>query len=247
MKLERLEEMFFAIWCLVMPVTSVLLVPSIQGTVPAYMMAFASIVFVSMRSFADRATLMRYLGSAVLIALLWTVLLCGSQLGHLLSSRVDFGGMYMIDMDSPQVLFRPTIFTQTLYLAACSMIALYFRFFFREEWMKYIAWGAWLLAIYAIYEWSYYLVFQTPGDFLVNRTFNDGAHSGSWSQGISVGPFSLLRVKSTLESGVLFRGSPSLSIVCDRYGQAVAVHRALRGIDPVDIDLCVPGLAWPRS
>src|SRR5699024_12013077 len=36
-------DIFFKCWALVLPVTSVLIFPSIQGTTPAYMMAFLSI------------------------------------------------------------------------------------------------------------------------------------------------------------------------------------------------------------
>jgi hypothetical protein len=89
------------------------------------------------------------------------------------------------------------LFTQTLYLAACLCIALFFRFFFRPEWMRYVLWGAWFLAIYGIYEWLFFLVFQQPGDFLGNRTYGEDLHTGSWSQSIQFGPFNLLRIKST--------------------------------------------------
>jgi len=40
---SNLEEAFMAMWCLVMPVTSVLVVPSIQGTTLAYIFAFLSL------------------------------------------------------------------------------------------------------------------------------------------------------------------------------------------------------------
>ena len=63
--------------------------------------------------------------------------------------------------------------------------------------MRYVFWGAWFLAIYGIYEWIFYLVFHQPGDFIVNRSYGDGLHTASWSQAIQLGPFSLLRIKST--------------------------------------------------
>ena len=37
---------FMPLWCLVMPLTSFLLIPSVQGTIPAYMLAFVSAFFV---------------------------------------------------------------------------------------------------------------------------------------------------------------------------------------------------------
>ena len=53
----------------------------------------------------------------------------------------------LIRPDDTRVLFRPALFTQTLYLGACICIALILRFFFREEWMRYVLWGAWFLAL----------------------------------------------------------------------------------------------------
>jgi hypothetical protein len=87
------------------------------------------------------------------------------------------------------------MFTQTLYLGACICIALFFRFFFREEWVRYVLWGAWFLALYGIYEWIFFFVFGRPGDFIANRMYGD--HPGSWSQTIQVGPLTLLRIIST--------------------------------------------------
>jgi len=63
--------------------------------------------------------------------------------------------------------------------------------------MRYVLWGGWFLALYGIYEWLFFLLFQQTGDFLANRTYGEEAHTGSWSQVIVVGPFNLLRIKST--------------------------------------------------
>jgi hypothetical protein len=180
-----------------MPVTSFLLIPSVQGTLPAYMLAFASAFFVMLSHEDGRSSIQRtrYLKIALLMAGIWLLLLCGSQLGHLVSNRHDFGDTFLIDSEDTTVVLRKGLFTQSLYLAACLCIALFFRFFFRAEWMRYVLWGGWFLAIYGIYEWLFFLIFHHPGDFIVNRKY--GEHTGSWSQVIQVGSFSLLRIKST--------------------------------------------------
>ena len=105
--------------------------------------------------------------------------------------------MFLIEPNDTRVAFRKTLLTQSLYLAACLCIALFFRFFFREDWMRYVLWGGWFLAIYGIYEWLFFLIFKQPGDFLVNRTYGEELHTASWSQEIQIGPFDLLRIKST--------------------------------------------------
>jgi hypothetical protein len=197
--MKGLPSWFMPLWCVLMPLTSFLLIPSAQGTIPAYMLAFASAFFVMIsrndgRSSAQRS---RYLAVALAVAGIWLLLFCGSQMGHLLSNRHDFGDLSLINADDTRVVFRSALFTQTLYLAACVCIALFFRFFFRPEWMRYVLWGGWFLAIYGIYEWLFFLIFKRPGDFIVNRTYGTDLHTGSWSQVIQVGSLSLLRIKST--------------------------------------------------
>jgi len=197
--MKGLPRWFMPLWCTVMPITSFVLVPSMQGTLPAYLLAFASAFFVLLsRDFEQSAVQRnRYFTAALLVAGMWVLLFCGSQLGHLLSNRHDFGDMNLINPDDTRVVFRSTLFTQTLYLAACLCIVLFFRFFFRAEWIHYVLWGGWFLALYGIYEWLYFLVFHQPGDFIVNRTTGANLHTGSWSQIIQVGSLSLLRIKST--------------------------------------------------
>jgi hypothetical protein len=188
---------FVALWCTLMPLTSFLVIPSVQGTIPAYLMAFASLALIIMggetSSFVAQRN--RYLSIAFLCVGIWLLLLCGSQIGHLLSDRHGFGDLSLIKQEDVRVVFRPALFTQTLYLIACICTALFFRFFFREEWMRYVFWGAWFLALYGIYEWLFFLVFQQPGDFIANRMYGD--HPGSWSQTMQIGPLTLLRIKST--------------------------------------------------
>jgi hypothetical protein len=197
--MKGVPNWYMALWCLLMPVTSLLMIPAIQGTIPAYFLAFISVLFVILGRNDGEANVqrIRYITIALVVGGIWLLLLSGSQLGHLFSDRRDFGDMFLNDPGNPKVVLRSTLFTQSLYLAACLCIALFFRFFFRAEWMRYVLWGGWLLAIYGIYEWLYFLVFQQPGDFIANRTYGEAAHTGSWSQVIGIGPFSLLRIKST--------------------------------------------------
>jgi hypothetical protein len=197
--MKALLDWFMALWCVLMPLTSCLLIPSAQGTIPAYMLAFASAFLVILSRDGGQASIQRtrYFKVALIMAGIWLLLLCGSQLGHLVSNRRDFGDMFLNNPTDTRVAFRGVLFTQSLYLAACLCIALFFRFFFRAEWMRYVLWGGWFLAIYGIYEWLYFLIFHQPGDFIANRTYGEFEHTGSWSQAIEFGPLTLLRIKST--------------------------------------------------
>jgi hypothetical protein len=197
--MKGVPNWFIVLWCLLMPLTSFLMLPSAQGTIPAYVLAFVSVGFVILsRNDAQPCyQRTRYFTIAILMAAIWLLLFCGSQLGHMVSNRHSFGDMFLNNPSDTRVAFRSVLYTQSLYLAACLFIALFFRFFFRAEWMRYVLWGGWFLAIYGIYEWLFFLIFQQPGDFLANRTYGEGLHTASWSQAIQLGPLNLLRIKST--------------------------------------------------
>jgi hypothetical protein len=197
--MKGVPNWFMAFWCILMPLTSFLIIPSQQGTIPAYVLAFISVFFVILSRTEGQpdSQRIRYCTIILLVAGIWVLLLCGSQIGHLLSNRHDFGDLFLNNQSDTRVVMRSVIFTQSLYLAACLCIALFFRFFFRAEWMRYVLWGGWFLAGYGIYEWLYFLIFKQTGDFIANRTYGEGLRTGSWSQFIQVGPFSLLRIKST--------------------------------------------------
>jgi hypothetical protein len=200
---SKCEEPFVAIWCLVMPVTSLLVVPSIQGTTPAYILAFLSLIFVLVRVKAEGLNQRNraYFCFLLLASLVWLALLIGSQAGHILDNRRDFSGAFLINDLDDKILFRTALFTQSIYLAACLLIFLYFRFYFRDEWMKYVLLGGFLMAAYGLYEWTFFLVFKHPGDFVANRIYGED-HPGSWSQTVDFAGLSLLRIKS-------FFGEPS--------------------------------------
>ena len=127
--------------------------------------------------------------------------------------------MVMNSPEDTRVVLRSVTYTQSLYLAACLAIALFFRFFFRPQWMIYVLWGAWFLAIYGIYEWLYFLIFQQPGDFIANRTYGESMHHEE------VGPRSfqswdllaLLRIKSTFGELLPFSPRRSFPIYFLRY------------------------------
>jgi hypothetical protein len=202
--LNKLEEGFVALWCLLMPVTSLLVIPSIKGTTLAYIFAFLSPVFVlfKLKTEGLNQKNRQYVNLLVIVALIWLALLVGSQAGHLIDDRKDFTGAFLINGDlDDKVLFRSALFTQSLYFAACVLIFLYFRYYFRDEWMKYVLLGGYLMAAYGVYEWIYFLIFKQPGDFIANRIYGED-HPGSWSQSVDFAGLELIRIKS-------FFGEPS--------------------------------------
>ena len=123
------------------------------------------------------------------------------------------------------MVFRSALFTQSLYLAACVCIALFFRFFFRAEWMRYVLWGGWFLAIYGIYEWLFFLIFKQPGDFIVNRTYGD-AHGKlvAGNPGRTIQP--VAHKIHVWRAFLVFRGGHPLYISCSAIQAEMALCSA---------------------
>jgi hypothetical protein len=220
--MRKLEECFIAFWCVVMPVTSFVVIPAVPGTIPAYLLALASTGFVAARlmSGAIEGRVFGYFKILFSIVILWALLLAGSQLGHILNNRHDFGDVSMVAPTDSAVLFRVELFTQSMYFFACVLIALYFRFFFQPHMMRYVFWGGYLMACYGIYEWLFFLVFKESGDFLGNRVYamgTDDSHTGSWSQDIDFAGIDLLRIKSTFGEPSFFAAAviPYLFLAMD--------------------------------
>jgi hypothetical protein len=123
--------------------------PLLTGSIPAYIFAFLSLLFVLVRIKAEglNGINSRYLYLLFLVGFLWLALLAASQLGHIIDNRRDFKAAYLVNNNNNTTIpFRSTLFTQSLYFAACVLIFLYFRFYFRDEWMKYVFIGGFLMA-----------------------------------------------------------------------------------------------------
>jgi hypothetical protein len=183
-------DAYFAVWAFVMPVTTFLIVPRIQGTTPANVMALLSL---GVWGFSKR-----YLQSGLIIAAAFFTFYIIGQAGLLANGVISLKQLEVIEPWPRSPVFRRTTVTQGLYFLACLATFLFVRVHFRRRWMPYIFAGAWFLAIYGMYEWLFFFIFKRPGDFLGNRVFEmaDETHSGSWSQTVVVGSMTLLRVKS---------------------------------------------------
>ncbi|MDR8392617.1 hypothetical protein NC796_15785 [Aliifodinibius sp. S!AR15-10] len=194
---------FFKIWALVLPVTSVLVFPSVQGTTPAYIMAFLSLPVILFS--AQIREIRRYLFIVMLISIGYILLNVVSQFFLSLYGHLDLSSLPMVEslQFSDALLLRSTLFTQTLYLAASLMTFLFVWHWYRPEWDHYIFAGILLLVAYGFYEVVYYWLTGTSGDFLTNRVFNE-RHPGSLSQTIEISGIKTLRMKSLTGEASMF-------------------------------------------
>jgi hypothetical protein len=190
-KLDR----FFALWALVLPITSIVVVPGIQGTTPGYLMAFLSLPLALIFRPKPAARLVH---AGILFTAAFIVLTMLAQAGLVLSDNVDISELRLVNAFDGKVFLRHSLFTQSLYLLAGIFTFVFTRTFYRPSWNRFILLGAVILAVYGLYEFAFYLLFHESGDFLSNRTFDagSGAKSGSLFQTFTVAEISIMRLKS---------------------------------------------------
>src|SRR5260221_14148529 len=110
--MKGLPSWFMALWCVLMPLTSFLLIPSAQGTIPAYMLAFVSACFVIVGRDSGQANIQRrlYFTVALLVAGVWLRVFFGGQPGDFLLHRGVFGRLFLNNPDDRYVVVRAGLF-----------------------------------------------------------------------------------------------------------------------------------------
>lgn len=192
---EKGIDKYFFLWAMVLPITSVLVIPSIQGTTLAFMLAFMSLALVPfIAKYKVRVNKFYYTFIGILLVFVFINL--SSQLSLSFSGFDNFSNVILIDPFNNQTLFKSSMFTQSLYMVAAFATFAFVRVFYNKRWNKGILIGATILAVYGIYEVVFFFATGTSGDFLTNRTFGDGDVLGSAFQKMQIGSLTLLRLKS---------------------------------------------------
>jgi len=191
---NKIFDAYFALWGLVLPITSVLVIPSIQGTTLGYLLALFAIIIVPSVS---KVKGQKYLLNIASTSFLFVSFILVSQCSLIFLPPLNFDQLRLVNPNDHSVFLRTTLFTQSLYLLAGVSTFSFIRNFYTSKWDRFIFQGAMLLGIYGIYEVVFYQIFHMNGDFLSNRVFGEGElGSGSLFQTMAVGSFEIQRLKS---------------------------------------------------
>lgn len=189
---------YFYLWALVLPVTSFLLIPSIQGTTMGYTMAFLSIVFVFVKATTHtelKPAFNKQVQQLLLFLLAYAICNLIAQTGLLINQTIDFTQVRLVEDRDTGYAFKNSLITQSIYLFAAVLTFIFVKTFYNPSWNQYILAGAVLLAAYGMYEWIYFQLFHRNGDFITNRVFN-GHVSGSLFQTTKMFGLEVMRLKS---------------------------------------------------
>jgi hypothetical protein len=189
-------DRYFVVWALTLPITSVLVIPFVQGTTPGNVFALALLfppVAALLMSFERGLEFYRRLGFLVLVFVALTAVAQFSLAG---SGLLHFGGVHLVDPADKAIVLKRTLFTQSLYLLAAACTFVYVRMFYSPSWDRFLFAGAVLFGLYGLYELAFFAIFGHSGDFVTNRRFGEGSFTGSWFQTIAIGPILMQRLKS---------------------------------------------------
>lgn len=187
---------FLNFWLLFFFISSVVLVPSVKGTTPVYLLAFLSFPMVLAFS---RYNVVRYLIwlSAFLTIFFFLSLLSQGYIYFFGDHIEQYKGMIFVSQTGTSLFMRPSLFTQFLYLLVSFLIFTFIICFYDSaKHDKYIFGGLNILLVYGFYLLIFFALFGRNGDFLSNRVYGDLLEQSAQFQGTSVAGYIVLRFTS---------------------------------------------------
>lgn len=158
---------FFRLLLLVAPIQSVLLT-STQGSTAAFLLVLlAPAVLVG-----NDPRYMRLLAFYIGFFLLYGLFMVASLSGYLIDMP-DMSGLTVIREVYVYGSLKQTHVTQGLYLLVAAGFTFLVYQYYQEAFLKYMYWGILILAFYGFYEFVFFAMFHTNGDFLSNRNFGN--------------------------------------------------------------------------
>jgi hypothetical protein len=231
-------EDFIIVIILLSTLTSFAFIPTAPATIPCYFLILLFIVFFVFfpkNNLEYKKTINQFIVFLV-IYFLYTIV---TQLTNWLLPVQIPQDVFLVDSDYSKLLFKGTLFTQSAYLIINVFFYLTIKNYPNPKLLKYIIWTFRILLCYALYEFFYYLIFSSSGDFISNRIFTYATEAdavGSSMQLQYIGVTTLLRIKG-------YVGEPSMfAFVVLPY---LALSLGLK--NKVDTFLCIVSLIFTFS
>lgn len=204
-KLDKLNmiDKFFIIWSFFIPITTIILIPSIKMTVLSIVFAYLSpiVIFYFFRKNKYKYMRNNYIKDILRFYFIFCFFIVISQFSNAI---IDIS-LYNIPLSPSDEslsihIFRYTLFVQTIYCLPAILTFYYTKHFYSNKWDKWIIRSGLLFALYALYKWAYYLIMGEDGDFLTNKVYDDSdkqeiGNSGTLFQGIYIGGLLIQRLQ----------------------------------------------------
>lgn len=187
-----LKKLFYYVF----PITSFLVIPFIQGTTLAFCVISIFFFFIFLLT-KNVVKIFQFYQILFFVFIFIVLQFLFSQIGDFVFKIPNINALPLVDSElSGSVLFRKTIFTQSIYLYFSFIVFSFVIVFFEKNDFNLIFIGIRVLLFFGFLEWSYFIITGNDLNFLSNRTFDHGRHSGSLFQIMSIGGHDIMRMKS---------------------------------------------------
>jgi hypothetical protein len=196
---------FFYLLLAVSPISSILVIPGLQGLTPTVAILCIMTVLGLVELITTRQ--LRKEGLAfLLMALTFIFFQALSQIFFSFYSGLNGNELILNAKNIDFKPFRLPIFSQGLYLLVSFLLFAVAQKMYDRGAVKYLVVGTVVFSLYGFYEVIYFYFTGSSGDFLTNRTFDSGdEHSGSLFQTYTLGDIQMQRLKS-------LSGEPSMYV-----------------------------------
>ncbi len=214
-----LSSLWLKATLLVLPVTSFIAIPSVQGTTPANLLILLALFPLAGPLLFGLEGYGRLLARLLPFMLVLGVLFMASRFALLYATD----GLTGLSLTNPRFVLPLTMtanLTQSLYLAVGLTLFLLAARYYDAGWDSAIFAGAWFLLAYGFIDWFAQSFLGINADLLSNRSFEVGRFEmpGSLRQTLSIAGLPLLRFKS-------FTGEPSMFALTALCYLALAIAR----------------------
>lgn len=188
----NIADKFFIWWVFFIPITTIVVMPSIKMSVLSSVFAYIS-PFVVILYF--KYIRKKYIYDFLKIIYIYMIFLLISQFSNA-TIYISLNDVTLTPSDqSINVdVFRYVLINQTIYIFPGILTYYYAKYFYNSKWDKWIFYSGLFFAIYALYKWGYFIIFGEDGDFLTNR-INTGKEDIGLFQLITIGGITIQRLQ----------------------------------------------------
>lgn len=160
---------FFIIWSFFIPISSFVLFPEIKGSLISYMIAFVSPCIVMLY----KKIRYYYFIDFIKCFFIWLVFVIISQILNIINT-ISLDNIILVNpSDQYTIIFRDSLFTQSIYCLPGILLCLYAKYFYSKKWDKWLKYSIILFVLYGFYRCIFFTITGIDGDFISNRFFGD--------------------------------------------------------------------------
>lgn len=167
---NNIMDKWFSIWAFFIPVTTVILIPSIKMTVVSTIFSCISPLIIVLYFKEIRK---KYIIDIMKFYYIYFLFIVISQWSNIiLPITLDNIQLAPTDEENNITIFRHIIITSTAYVSPGILTFYCAKYFYNKKWDRYIINSGLVFALYALYKWVYFLITGEDGDFLTNKIYD---------------------------------------------------------------------------